>query len=108
MIPIRNSYGLVLALLLKCWDKMDQIIDYYILFKNHTDAMTLYQFARQRQIKVRISPTPRQASLCCGVSLVITEREIERMIDCMAETRAAYLKIVPLERQFNPWRDQFC
>lgn len=87
---------------------MAQTVDYYILFKNHTDAMALYQAAKKRHIPVRISPTPRQASLCCGVSLLVGAANIDTMKQCIAETDAAYLKIVPLERQINPHRDHFC
>lgn len=50
---------------------MKQITDYYVLFKTHTDAMALYQAARRRGLSVKISPTPRQASVCCGVSLLV-------------------------------------
>lgn len=87
---------------------MERIIDYYVLFKNHTDAMALYQAVRRRQIAVKISPTPRQASLCCGVSLLVTQDQIDGVKTCIAETGAAYLKIVPLPRQINPRRDAFC
>lgn len=87
---------------------MEQIIDYYVLFKNHTDAMALYQAARQRQLAVKISPTPRQASRCCGVSLLVSQEHLNGVKDCIIETGLAYLKIVPLPRQINPRRDVFC
>lgn len=87
---------------------MAQIIDYYVLFKNHTDAMALYQAIRQRHIAVKISPTPRQASLCCGVSLLVMAADIEAVKACIVETKAAYKEIVPLPRQIDPRRDAFC
>lgn len=93
---------------MKCWDNMENIQDYYILFKNHTDAMALYQLVRQRKIQVRISPTPRQASLCCGVSLLVTEANIGAVRQCIEDAGAAYEKIVALPRQIQPRRDRFC
>ncbi|MBF1324916.1 MAG: DUF3343 domain-containing protein, partial [Megasphaera micronuciformis] len=50
--------------------------DWYILFKNHTEAMTLYRGLKEAKIAVRISPTPRQASVCCGVSLLIADEDM--------------------------------
>ncbi|MCH4167259.1 MAG: DUF3343 domain-containing protein [Megasphaera sp.] len=87
---------------------MDRVIDYYILFKNHTDAMALFQATRQRHLTARISPTPRQASLCCGVSLLVTAADIDAVKQCIAETGAAYEKIVALPRQIDPHRDMYC
>ena len=83
-------------------------IDYYVLFKNHTDAMALYQAVRRRGIAVRISPTPRQASLCCGVSLLVTEDAVEAVETCICETGTSYERIVPLSRQTDSRRDVFC
>ncbi|MCH4179487.1 MAG: DUF3343 domain-containing protein [Megasphaera sp.] len=87
---------------------MAAVTDYYILFKNHTDAMALFQKVRQRHIAARISPTPRQASLCCGVSLLVLAADIDAVKQCIAETGTAYEKIVRLPRQINPRRDAFC
>lgn len=87
---------------------METVTDYYILFKNHTDAMALFQETRQRHITARISPTPRQASLCCGVSLLVTAENIDAVKQCIAETGAAYEKIVALPRQINSHRDVYC
>ncbi|WP_301860014.1 DUF3343 domain-containing protein [uncultured Megasphaera sp.] len=87
---------------------MKQITDYYVLFKTHTDAMALYQAARRRGLSVKISPTPRQASVCCGVSLLVEADTLPALRQCIADTGAAYEKIVPLPRQIDAHRDSFC
>ena len=62
--------------------------DWYILFKNHTEAMTLYRGLKEAKIAVRISPTPRQASVCCGVSLLIADEDMASVRRYLEKTGA--------------------
>ena len=87
MITMRNNCVRVSVLLLKCWDKMKKY-DWYILFKNHTEAMTLYRGLKEAKIAVRISPTPRQASVCCGVSLLIADEDMASVRQYLEKTGA--------------------
>ena len=82
--------------------------DFYVLFENHTDGMALYKYCKDRGLGVRISPTPRKASVCCGMSLLVTEEEINRVRDCIGESGIPVLRVVELERQINPKRDIYC
>ncbi len=82
--------------------------DYYVLFPNHTEGLKLYQYARGRGIPVRISPTPRLASACCGISLLVRAEDIEELQRCIPESEAEIDRIVALPRQINPHRDRYC
>ena len=50
-------------------------IQHYILFPNHDNAMRLYRELKKLGVRAVIAPTPRSASKCCGVSLMV-ERTI--------------------------------
>ena len=60
-----------------------EIIDYYILFHNHTEGMALYQYIRAHGANARICPVPRTASACCGMSLLVLEEDIEAVRRCV-------------------------
>lgn len=82
--------------------------DYYVLFPNHTEGLKLYQYARGRGIPVRISPTPRAASACCGISLLVKPEDVDAVERCIPESGAEIDRIVALPRQINPGRDRYC
>lgn len=82
--------------------------DYYVLFHNHTEGLELYQYVRSQGIEVQISPTPRLASVCCGISLLVRPSAIEAVRQCLKESRISYERIVCLPRQIQPARDRFC
>ena len=44
---------------------------YFILFDNHEQAIKMHRDLQNAGIDSRIAPTPRAASLCCGVCLMI-------------------------------------
>ena len=71
-------------------------IQHYVLFPNHDNSMRLYRELKAMGVRAVISPTPRQASVCCGVSLMVEEKDIE------------ILKIAAVERDVNPHRDRYC
>ncbi len=55
-----------------------------------------------------IAPTPRAASKCCGVSLLILEEDKEAVEACIEEHGIEILKIAAIERDVNPKRDRYC
>ena len=63
-------------------------IQHYILFPNHDNAMRLYRELKKLGVRAVIAPTPRSASKCCGVSLI--------------------LKVAEVKKDFNPHRDRYC
>lgn len=61
-------------------------IQHYILFPNHDNAMRLYRELKKLGVRAVIAPTPRSASKCCGVSLMVEKDNIGYdMGDCRAE-----------------------
>ena len=56
----------------------------------------------------RSAPTPRAASKCCGVSLLIREEDKEAVEAFIEEHGIEILKIAAIERDVNPKRDRYC
>lgn len=84
------------------------MIQHYVLFPNHDNAMRLYKELRALGVRAKISPTPRAASVCCGVSLLILEEEIEQINRCIEEHNIETLGIAQVEKDVNPHRDRYC
>ena len=84
------------------------VTDYYVLFFNHTSGMALYEYVRRQGIRVRISPAPRLATICCGMSLLVEEAELEAVRGCIVSSGIEIDRVVSLPRQINPRRDRYC
>lgn len=82
-------------------------MNYYILFKNHTDSMAMYTTLKKKGFKVRISPTPRELSVCCGVSLLVLESEIDAIKAYLADSPLDHLSIEPLDNTFDNTRHRY-
>lgn len=54
-----------------------EVFQYFILFPNHFEGLRLHKELKSRGVKATITPTPRRASSCCGISLLVTEEYIE-------------------------------
>ncbi len=87
---------------------MEQVQDYYVLFHNHTEGMKLYQYVRAQGIPAKISPAPRIASVCCGMSLLVEASVIDAVRHCIEVSCTAIDRIVQLPRQIDPTRDKYC
>lgn len=74
---------------------------YYILFKNHTDGTAMYHALKAAGLSAQIAPTPRQLSVCCGVSLIIQPEEIPEIKKIAEEQNLEYVKI---EGANNPFK----
>lgn len=85
-----------------------QKIQHYILFPNHDNAMRLYRELRKLGVRAAIAPTPRSASKCCGVSLMVDREDLDRIRDTAGAHQIEILKIAEVERDFNPHRDRYC
>ena len=83
-------------------------IQHYVLFPNHDNAMRLYKELRALGVSAKIAPTPRAASVCCGVSLLVLEEDIERINQCVEEHGIATLGISQVVKDVNPNRDRYC
>ncbi|MGM9662753.1 MAG: DUF3343 domain-containing protein [Oscillospiraceae bacterium] len=85
-----------------------RVTDYYILFHNHTEGMTLYRHLRQQGLPARICPVPRAASACCGMSLLVLQEDIDAVKSCIAESGLPIQGIAALPRDIDPRRDHYC
>lgn len=83
-------------------------IQHYVLFPNHDNAMRLHRELKALGVKAVIAPTPRAASKCCGVSLLVQEQDLEVIKACVREREIEILKIAEIERDVNPKRDRYC
>lgn len=85
-----------------------QKIQHYVLFPNHDNAMRLYKELKKLGVRAVIAPTPRSASKCCGVSLMVEEKDLENIRECIQEQRIEIWEIAAVERDVNPKRDRYC
>lgn len=84
-------------------------IQYYVLFPNHENGMKLYRKLKEEGIRAQISPTPRAASKCCGISLLVREeKDLPGIRRCIDENQIEVLDIVALEKDVNRTRDRYC
>ena len=81
---------------------------YYILFKNHTDSTAMYSALKKEGFNVRISPTPRELSVCCGVSLLILEEEVAAIKESISTLNLSYIKNEGLDNTFDNERGKYC
>ncbi len=86
---------------------MSEFLHYYILFQNHTDAMAMYRALKSRSLYAQISPTPRELSVCCGVSLLVKGEEVEQIRAIADERNLSYLSIEGLNNTFDNTRHKY-
>lgn len=83
-------------------------IQHYVLFPNHDNAMRLYKELKKLGVRAVIAPTPRSVSKCCGVSLMVEEKDLDAIRACIEEHRIEIWEIAAVERDVNPKRDRYC
>lgn len=83
-------------------------MQHYVIFPNHDNGMRLYQELKKQGISAVISPTPRTVSKCCGISLMIEEKDMEAVEKCASDHGIEILQIVAVEKDLNPRRDRYC
>ena len=83
-------------------------VDCYVLFRSHTDGLALYGALKGAGVGARISPTPRAARAECGMSLLVSCDDEER-IRAVARGCGAHIEgVARLPRQIKPDRDRYC
>ena len=85
-----------------------QKIQHYVLFPPPDNGMRLFGILKEAGIKTTIAPTPRVASKCCGISLLVREEDLDTIQKCIDENQIEILKIAAIERDINPKRDKYC
>ena len=83
-------------------------IQHYELFPNHDNAMRVYRELKALGVKAVISPTPRAASKCCGVSLLVKKEDLDAIRKCAEDHNVEILDIAAVEKDVNPNRDRYC
>ena len=83
-------------------------IQYYVLFPNHDNGMRLHKELKALGVKAVIAPTPRVASKCCGISLLIRKEDVEIVEQCVRDHDIEILKIAEVEKDVNHNRDRYC
>lgn len=83
-------------------------IQTYVLFLNHDNGMRLHRELKKLGVRAVIAPTPRVASTCCGISLLIKKEDTGAVEKCIEEHQIEILKIVDIEKDVNPNRDRYC
>ena len=86
---------------------MAEFLHYYVLFQNHTDAMAMYTTLKSSSIYAQISPTPRELSVCCGVSLLIKGEDVDRIKAIAGEKGLNYISIQGLNNTFDNTRHKY-
>ena len=85
-----------------------QNIQHYVLFPNHDNGIRLYKELKNLGVRATIAPTPRTASKCCGISLMVRKEDLDIIRTCIKEREIEILKIAAVERDINPRRDKYC
>ena len=83
-------------------------IQHYILFPNHDNAMRLYRELKKLGVRAVIVPTPRSASKCCGVSLMVEKDDLDTIWETAEQKEIEILKVAEVKKDFNPHRDRYC
>lgn len=86
---------------------MNEFLHYYVLFQNHTDATAMYRSLKSKNVYAQISPTPRELSVCCGVSLLIKGEDVEEIKKIAEEEKLGYLQISGLNNKFDNTRHKY-
>lgn len=83
-------------------------IQHYVLFPNHDNGMRLHRELKKLGVRAVIAPTPRVASMCCGISLMIQAEDKETVEKCIREKEIEITRIAAIEKDVNPNRDRYC
>lgn len=82
---------------------MTDIYDYYVLFPNHQEGLRLHRKLKEAQVKCSISPTPREASSFCGISLMVSEENVDKVKEVIVESDIKTEGVVRIQRKIAVW-----
>jgi hypothetical protein len=74
---------------------------YYIVFPNHHQGLRLNKILGELGIRNKIAPTPRAASLGCGISLIVEPEDLERIEQVITDNEVIIEKVVKLPVKTN-------
>ncbi|MEL7564108.1 MAG: DUF3343 domain-containing protein [Dehalobacterium sp.] len=82
---------------------MAETYDYYVLFPNHQEGLRLHRRLKDAGVKCTISPTPREASSFCGMSLLVNEEDVAKITQVIKESDIKTEGIVQIKRRTAIW-----
>ncbi len=84
-------------------------MEYYVIFPNVENGLRLNELLKAEKISVTIAPTPREATKCCGISLLIKNKNdisaVKKIID---DNNVKVLDIFETVNKRDPMRNKFC
>jgi hypothetical protein len=84
-------------------------IEYYVIFPNVENGMKLNELLKAAKIPATIAPTPREATKCCGISLLIKNKDyIPAVKKCVEDNNIEILDIFETVNKKDPMRNKFC
>lgn len=84
------------------------MISYYVLFPNHDNGMRLYREMKENGLKCTIAPIPREASKCCGISLLVKKEDLDQIRQIVKKKQIEILQIAEIKKDIDPNRDRYC
>ncbi len=82
---------------------------FYVLVRNATEGMALYDFLRSAGCRARIAPAPRGETTCCGMALRVAACDIAAVRCALAaEDAPGFDRVVELADDIDPHRDVYC
>lgn len=83
--------------------------EYYIIFPNVENGLKLNELLKAEKVSVTIAPTPREATKCCGISLLIkNEDDIPIIKKCIEDNEIDIISIFETVNKRDPMRNRFC
>lgn len=67
----------------------------------------MYHAIKAAGMYAQISPTPRELSVCCGISLLIHEEDVDAIRELAEEQELQYIGIEGLNNEFNNKRHRY-
>lgn len=87
----------------------------YVLVNSATEGFALYQHLRGLGFPVRIAPAPREASSCCGTSILVGDSKhevtpglIDQIRDAADASEIGYDRIAEVNQYIDPNRHKYC
>lgn len=75
--------------------------NHYILFPSHTEGMKLEEKLKENKIKHTISPTPRELTTCCGISIIYNFHDEDKIKNIINENHINIIGLKSLTKQYT-------
>lgn len=67
----------------------------------------MYRALKGESLYAQISPTPRELSVCCGVSLLVKGEDVEKIKGIAEDRKLNYISIDGLNNTFDNTRHKY-